>query len=301
MSRTSWSLLLALLAVLAPGAGTASAASTPRHGPAGAAFYTPPSKLPAGRHGALIWTRAYEGLGTPGTHPYLVGLSEGRSTLDIVRAAHALDPRISARKVIISGHSQGGHAALFAAALAPDWTPELGVRGTVAFAPVSHVDDQIPLTTGLTSPGGGLSGLISIIARGIAAVTPALDTNALLSDEALALYPQTLTQCLPELSTPASFGGQAPASIFRAGADLAPVAAALDAQDSSHLKIRTPLLIEQGAADTTVFPQFTAQLDTELKANGAKPVYRTYAGVDHGGVVTAAAKDATSWIAKRLR
>ncbi|MDH4282010.1 MAG: hypothetical protein OEV36_05120, partial [Myxococcales bacterium] len=33
----------------------------------------------------------YEGLGTPGVHPYLVGPSEGRGVLDIVRAAQQID------------------------------------------------------------------------------------------------------------------------------------------------------------------------------------------------------------------
>ena len=33
----------------------------------------------------------YEGLGTPGDHPYLIGVSEGRSVLDMVRAARKLD------------------------------------------------------------------------------------------------------------------------------------------------------------------------------------------------------------------
>src|SRR5512132_723555 len=56
----------------------------------------------------------YEGLGTPGKHPYLIGTSEGRSVLDIVAAARQLDPNIS-KRYLISGHSQGGHAALFAA------------------------------------------------------------------------------------------------------------------------------------------------------------------------------------------
>ena len=59
----------------------------------------------------------YEGLGTPGVHQYLVGESEGRSVLDAVRAARALEPRLS-KRFVIAGHSQGGHAALFAAALA---------------------------------------------------------------------------------------------------------------------------------------------------------------------------------------
>src|SRR3954452_3215970 len=72
----------------------------------------------------------YEGLGTPGPHPYLVGTSEGRSVLDMVRAARKLNPGIGT-KLLIAGHSQGGQAALFAASLAPKWTPELKLTGTV--------------------------------------------------------------------------------------------------------------------------------------------------------------------------
>ncbi|MDX6717116.1 MAG: hypothetical protein QOH30_3674 [Baekduia sp.] len=243
----------------------------------------------------------YEGLGTPGVHPYLIGSSEGRSTLDMVLAAHQLDPRIALGKVILSGHSQGGHAALFAAGLAKRWTPSLTIRGTVAFAPASHLDEQIPLTTALTAPGGGLSGLVSMIARGVATANPSLDTTTLLSDQAQALYPQTLTQCLPELSAATSFGGLSPKELFRAGIDFGPVAKLLDVQDPSHLNIHTPLLIEQGSADTTVFPVFTDTLSTELKAAGTKLTYTKVAGVDHGGIVTAAAKASTAWIAQRLK
>ena len=53
----------------------------------------------------------YQGLGTAGAHQYLVGVAEGRSTLDIVRAARKLDKRVGNR-LAIAGHSQGGHAAL---------------------------------------------------------------------------------------------------------------------------------------------------------------------------------------------
>ncbi|HET9851562.1 MAG TPA: hypothetical protein VFP56_03530, partial [Candidatus Limnocylindrales bacterium] len=65
------------------------------------------------------------------------------------------------------------------------------------------------------------------------------------------------------------------------------------------LKIRGPVRIEQGKADTTVFPNFTDQLVGELRA---KVSYKTYAGVDHGGVVTSRkpANDATKFIKARL-
>jgi pimeloyl-ACP methyl ester carboxylesterase len=289
------------------------------HGTTGAADQCAPSRDVAGTsvHGSnayilpLIsrWLKAgyavvrtdYEGLGTPGSHPYLIGNSEGRATLDIARAARELDPRLS-KTTIISGHSQGGHAALFAAALAPRWTPELKVRGTVAFAPASHLDDQLPLTTMLTAPGGGLSGLIADIGRGIVTANPSFDLSAILSDQANALFPQTETQCLAELSAPTSFGGLSPKAIFKEGADLAPLAKLLDVQDPSHLKITTPLRIDQGADDTTVLPLFTSQLATELTGNGAKALaYKQHPGVDHAGIVSAAGKDATAWIAKRLK
>src|SRR5438034_153657 len=90
------------------------------------------AKVRTGPAGYAVIRTDYQGLGTPGIHEYLVGIAEGRSTLDIVRAAHRLDSRVSGR-MAIAGHSQGGHAALWGAALAPRWTPELKLRGTVAF------------------------------------------------------------------------------------------------------------------------------------------------------------------------
>jgi pimeloyl-ACP methyl ester carboxylesterase len=234
-------------------------------------------------------------------HPYLIGASEGRSTLDIVRAARQLDPRLS-KTIIISGHSQGGHAALWAAGLASKWTPDLRVRGTVAFAPAAHLEDQIPITSSLASPGAGLSGLISDIVRGLDTAYPNANLAASLTDAATAFYPQTLDQCLPELSTPTSFGGLAPKDIFKAGTDFAPISKLLKANDPAILTIKTPLRIEQGAADTTVIPLFTDQLVTDLTKNGNKGLtYKKYPGVDHGGIVVAAAKDATTWIAQRLK
>jgi dienelactone hydrolase len=242
----------------------------------------------------------YEGLGTPGVHPFLAGTSEARGVLDAVRAARALAPRKLRRDVVISGHSQGGHAALFAASLARKWTPDLHVRGTVAFAPVSHLGDQAKLLDALKTPGGGLSALIAMILRGLDESAPTLDVPAILSDKAAALYPQTLTECYDRLKLASSFGGLAPAELLRPGADRAPLLAALAKNETSGLRIGTPVRIEQGAADTTVFKAFTDQLVDEYRKAHLKVSYRSYPGVDHGGVVKAAAKDATTWIKGRF-
>jgi pimeloyl-ACP methyl ester carboxylesterase len=242
----------------------------------------------------------YEGLGTPGLHPYLIGASEGRGVLDAVLAARALEPRLS-KDVVIAGHSQGGHAALWAAALASKWTPGLKIRGTVAFAPASHLGEQGALLRSVTAPSG-LTALASLIVRGIDVANPGLQVGSLLSPEAAALYPQTDEKCLPALGKPESFGALAPSQLFRADADLTPIVAALGANDPEDLTIRTPLRIEQGKADTTVFPAFTDQLVQSYTQRGIALTYKTYDGVDHGGVVTSAAPqvDATAFIKQRL-
>jgi pimeloyl-ACP methyl ester carboxylesterase len=248
------------------------------------------------RAGYAVVRTDYEGLGTPGDHPYLIGVSEGRSVLDIVRAARRLD-RSLGRRVVLAGHSQGGHAALWAAALAPRWTPELRIRGTVAFAPASHLGEQAGLLRALTQPSA-ISALAALIMRGIDVSRPDLGVPAGLSDRAAALYPEIASKCLGGLAAPASFGGVAPADLLRPETPLDAVVAALNANDPETLRIRGPVRIEQGLGDTTVFPDFTRSLARDLRAD-----LRTYRGVDHVAVVLARrpADAATRFIRGRLR
>jgi pimeloyl-ACP methyl ester carboxylesterase len=264
------------------------------HGTTGIADSCAPSRNPHNRFGFGLlsrWLKAgyavvrtdYEGLGTPGVHPYLVGTSEGPGVLDIVRAARQADSRIS-RAVAIVGGSQGGHAALWAAALARRYTPELHVKGTVALAPASHIDDQLPLVAGLTTPGGALSATVALVLRGIATAQLSLDIASLLSAQAAALYPRALADCISRLARSDSFGGLSPAAMFVAHPDLTALIRDLDAEDPSHLKIPTPVLIEQGTRDTTVLPVFTDALARELRAAGVKLAYKKYPGLDHAGV-----------------
>ena len=82
----------------------------------------------------------YPGLGTPGSHPYLVADSEGHAVLDAIRATQELartqNIRLSKRAAIV-GLSQGGHAALSAAARQRAYAPELDVRAVAVVGPAS--------------------------------------------------------------------------------------------------------------------------------------------------------------------
>ena len=85
--------------------------------------------------GYVVTATDYEGLGTDGIHPYIVGVSEGRSVLDSIRAVRSLPDAHAGPETVIIGHSQGGHAALWAGELAPAYAPELDLRGAMAASP----------------------------------------------------------------------------------------------------------------------------------------------------------------------
>jgi dienelactone hydrolase len=243
----------------------------------------------------------YDGLGTPGVHQYLIGQSEGRSVLDAVRAARAFAPHRLSKRYVIAGHSQGGHAALFAAAAGPKYVPELRLRGTVAFAPASHLKAQFQTILSVGTAGGGLGSIVALGLRGVDTVDPSLGVPSLLTAQAGSLYPQTKTRCHDALSKPDSFGGLPLNQFLDKSKDLTPLINAIGENDPEHLRPRTPIRIEQGTADGTVFEAFSKQLADEYTANNVDVVYKTYAGVTHGGVVNAAASDATTWIRKRLK
>jgi pimeloyl-ACP methyl ester carboxylesterase len=248
--------------------------------------------------GYAVIASDYQGLGTPGPHPYLVGKAEGRSVLDGIRAARTLVPDLG-RRFLIAGHSQGGQSALFAAAMSDGWTPELRLRGTVAYSPASHIAEQAELLPALTSPNP-LSALAAMVISGASTVSDEIKPRKILSPEARALLPQIEQLCLSQLAQADSFGGIAPADLLEPGSE--PDDEVLDVLGDMNpaLKIGPPILLAQGTADTTVFPSYSDMLAAELGERGDDVDYRTYAGVNHGLIVDAAEEDVMDFFAKRL-
>lgn len=99
--------------------------------------------------GYAVEATDYIGLGAPGFYEYLAARADGHAVLDIVRAASALDPALS-ESYVLAGHSIGGHSVLAGAQLSATYAPELDLRGTVAYAPTSNVEDLI---SALARPG----------------------------------------------------------------------------------------------------------------------------------------------------
>jgi pimeloyl-ACP methyl ester carboxylesterase len=101
--------------------------------------------------GFIVAATDYAGLGTPGTHPYLVGTSEARAVIDSVRAARNLPGAGAGNRFAVWGHSQGGHAALFTGLIAKDYAPELSLVGVAAAAPATDLKTEVEADIDTTS------------------------------------------------------------------------------------------------------------------------------------------------------
>ena len=286
------------------------------HGTTGVADVCAPTRTPAGSPqepyttyvdpilqdwidaGYAVVRTDYAGLGTPGPHGYLVGIDEGHAVLDIVTASRSLNQSIG-RKFLIAGHSQGGHAALFAAGEAASYGKGLKLRGTVAYAPASHLAEQEELLPALTFPSG-LTALATMIVSGASTVDPqGINPQQILSDKALPFYPQLEQTCLAQLAAPDSLGGIPPSQLEREGTDLTPLIKVLT-DNNPAIRTKAPILLAQGLADTTVIPQFTDALNQELVAKGNQVDYQTFPGVTHGEIPLVAEDQAMAFFEQRL-
>ena len=286
------------------------------HGSTGVADICAPSRYPMRRNdygknasgplfsgyleaGYAVAQTDYEGLGTAGVHPYLVGRSEARGVLDIARAARALDPRVG-RRVLIAGHSQGGHAALWAAGEADNWTPDLRILGVQPFAPISRVSALVSARESLTAKGG-LASEAGLFVRALDA-TFGVEPADYITQQALDLYPQTLEKCLNQLALADSFGGISVAELARDDVDWQPVLdLTLREIDQNEFKLPASVLLMHGTADGTVPVQLSDRLADELREAGTKVVYRRIEGESHSGIVIAARRAALADARRRIR
>jgi pimeloyl-ACP methyl ester carboxylesterase len=250
------------------------------------------------RRGYAVVQTDYEGVGTPGVHPFLVGVAEARDVVDIVRAARQLDARIGARYVVM-GHSQGGQSALFAAADGPAWAPELSLLGTVAFAPASHLVAFLQHLPQRDTPDFGFA-FAGLMIRGFAAIDPAVRPEQIFTPATAPMEAELASDCLPHLMESDSWAGLVPARTFVPNADFGPLLKRAAENDPGALHIVGAALVVQGTADKIVPPIASDLLDGELCANGTAVTYESFDDATHFSVLTAAQEAVRGWVDDRF-
>ncbi len=243
--------------------------------------------------GWLLVQTDYEGLGTPGRHPYLVGESEGRSMLDAARAAAALPDAHTGTRVGLAGYSQGGHAALWADGLAAAWTPELDVTGVFAGAPATEIDAFLQsLPAGRPRDAFGL-----LVAAGHLAAHPDDDPAAYLTPAGVAHLDAVDRGCLNDLYW--QLDGVGPSEALLTGDATGPAWSALAAEtDPARAVAPDPVLIVHSAQDEVIPASLSEQLATRLCEQGRTVERRVLAdGGTHGGAAFDAYLQGLTWLA----
>jgi pimeloyl-ACP methyl ester carboxylesterase len=125
--------------------------------------------------GFTVVVSDYQGLGTPGPHPYLDPKTAAYNVIDAVRAARQVSPDTSDTWVAY-GFSQGGQATWAANEMAIDYGSELHLLGSVSLSPPA---DLRPLVDSMEQ--GTLSVdqiiLLPIILSGVQASHPELNID----------------------------------------------------------------------------------------------------------------------------
>jgi acetyl esterase/lipase len=239
------------------------------------------------RNGWAIVATDYTGEGTEGVFPYLVGQAEARSSLDAVRAAHQLPSLNLSDQTVIWGHSQGGHATLWAAQIAPSYAPDLKIVGTAALSPASN---PVALAADITAKGsaGPVAVVTSFLLSSYARSYDDVKLGDYVATSARTLVQEMAARCATEpgalVSVLNSMAVSQDQPLFRLNLTTGPLADRLT-ENIPTGPFPQPLFIGQGDTDEVIAPAIQNDYVARLCAAGQPLEYQTYPGKSHMGVV----------------
>lgn len=244
--------------------------------------------------GYAVAATDYPGLGTPGPHPYLVGVSEARAVLDSVRAARALPGVGGSARFAVWGHSQGGQAALFTGMLAHSYASELNLVGVAAAAPASELATLI--NDDLSSPGGKNIAAMTLWswARVYGApiqdvvVPPAMPAVDRLAEECIESIFDLRERRTTERPLEKSFLS------VDSPTEVEPWRSLLARNSAGTLPREIPVFLAQGSADTIIQPQVTQDYMQRLCKAGSRVRLLRMPGIGHGVAAMESARTAVA-------
>ena len=250
--------------------------------------------------GYVVAATDYPGLGTPGPHPYLVGISEGRAVLDAVRAAHDMPGVGGGRRFAVWGHSQGGQASLYTGILAKSYAPELDLTGVAAAAPATKL--AALMADDLNSNGGRNLTAMTLWSWNRVFDAPmervvepaAIPIVNRLAEECIeSIYDLVLRQRTARPLEQSFLSVQDPL-------DLEPWRSLAASNTPGVLPSEIPIFLSQGADDNLVRPAVTKDYMNELCRAGSRVRMFLLPGVNHGFIARDSAGFAVEWMTDRF-
>lgn len=251
-------------------------------------------------HGYAVAATDYPGLGTPGPHPYLVGVSEARAVLDSVRVARTMPGVGGSERFAVWGHSQGGHAALFTGLIAQSYAPELKLVGVAAAAPASElatlINDDLGTAGGKNIAAMTLWSWARVYSAPIQDVVmpSAMPTIDLLAQECIESVFDLETRRITERPLQRNFLS------VSSPTDVEPWRSLLARNTPGILPPKIPVFLAQGTTDTIIRPQVTQNYMQRLCKAGSRVRLFIMPGVGHGLAAERSARAAVAWMADRF-
>jgi alpha-beta hydrolase superfamily lysophospholipase len=243
--------------------------------------------------GWVVVAPDYPGLGGPGAHPYLAGEVTGRSVVDGVRAAHALDTGMELdSRYVVWGESQGGHAALWTGQVAAEgYAPELTLLGVGAAAPATDLGPLMSAALA-TTPGRLLTALA---VDSWTTVYPELDFDATVRRRARSPIRAIGRRCLaPSLFGVAAHALRLPRTILTVDIATDPAWKRRVTENTPTGAIGVPILLAQGADDPLVAPAVQARYVAARCAAAEEIDLRSYPS-GHLDIMESAGPDLLAW------
>jgi Secretory lipase len=256
-------------------------------------------------HGFAVVATDYEGLGTPGIHPYLLWRSEGYAVLDAVRAALQRHPQQLRNQVVVIGQSQGSGAALGATFLSPAYAPQLHVVGTVAtglvvtFRPDPHV--KLPPKPAQYTDPTLMDPAYAIlrIAGTDRSLHPEIDTAEFVTAQGRPLLHAALTSCVHDLFDLSAREKLTGAQVFTG--NLATIDSDMDANfEFSSARMPVPIFVGTGLADGEAGTAQQYNAVAGMCAAGTSVEWHTYPGLTHNGAVNASLQDSLPFVERLM-
>jgi hypothetical protein len=216
--------------------------------------------------GWVVVATDYAGLGTEGVESYLVAESEVRDVVNAVRAARNVPEADASDTYGVFGHSQGGHAALWAGTLAPSYAPELtivGVAGAAPAAPLAGLVEEL-----WDSDLGWLIGAEVVVSY--PANYPELDPADVLTDDGLRAYADLAEKCLDTGGAESEIRQRFQGDFFATNPlDNAEWSRVLRAQSAPPVPSDIPVLVTQSVNDGVIASKVIARMTDEWCAAGS--------------------------------